>query len=224
MAKMKQPLAVVLLALCLSACSGLPPYQQAAAMQAQHAGLMDVKKSHFDVSYVLPDANLSQYKKIIRSDLDLSGVKITRTHSHAMDTTPWELNDKDKVFFQEQYTAAVATYLEDTGAVEIVSFPARDTLILQAKIIEIAPLGSKDDAQGRPSAVDVYTQGFGRMTLVFELYDSTTHKLLAMASDEQELGYLWEKNNRVQANVRIKLAFDAWLKKLSKEMPLWSAQ
>jgi hypothetical protein len=60
------------------------------------------------------------------------------------------------------------------------------------------------------------------MTAVFELYDSTNNTLIALASDEQELGFLWEKNDRVQNNIRIKLAFEQWMRKLSKELPLWT--
>jgi hypothetical protein len=219
---MKPQLLIALLALSLSACSTLQSHEKAADAQAKKAGLVDIKKSNFDVSYALPSANIGQYKKIILSDLDLSKVKITRSTTLRYDETPWELNDGDREYFQKKYREAADDYLFKTGKLSAASIPALDTLMLKMRIVEIAPLGSKDDFKGRPNMVEVYTQGFGRMTAVFELYDSTSNKLLAMASDEQELGSLWEKNDRVQANIRVKLGFEYWLKKLSEEIPLWT--
>ena len=219
---MKPQLLISLLALSLSACSTLQPHEKAADAQAKQAGLVDVKKSRFDVSYVLHAANINQYKKIILSDLDLSNVKITRSTAMGIHETPWELNDDDKVFFQKKYREAADEYLFKTGVLAVANAPASDTLMLKMKIVEIAPLGSKDDFKGRSARVDVYTRGFGRMTAVFELYDSTSNKLLAMASDEQELGSLWEKNDRVQTKMRVNLAFEYWFKKFSEEMQLWS--
>ncbi len=219
---MKPRLLIALLALSLSACSTLQSHEKAANTQAKQTGLVDIKKSNFDVSFALPNAKFTQYKKVILNDLDMSNVKIIRSSTTSIHDTPWELNDADKAFYQQKYREAAEEYLFKTGGFVIANTPASDTLILKMKIIDIAPLGSKDDFKGRPNMVDVYTQGFGRMTAVFELYDSTNNKLLAMASDEQELGTLWEKNDRVQANMRVNLAFEYWLKNLSEEMPLWS--
>lgn len=219
---MKNQLLIALLALCLSGCGTLQPHEKTADTQAKQAGLVDIKKSNFDVSYALPAINIGQYKKVILNDLNLSNVKITRSTAVGIHDTPWELNDDDKKFFQQKYRESADEYLFKTGVLAVANAPASDTLILKMKIVEIAPLGSKDDFKGRPNRVDVYTQGFGRMTAVFELYDSTSNKLLALASDEQELGRLWEKNDRVQTNMRVNLAFEYWFKKFSEEMPLWS--
>lgn len=218
----KPQLLIALVALNLSACSTLQSHEKAASAQAKQAGLVDVKKSNFDVSFALPDTNLNQYKKVILNDLDMSNVKITKSSAHTIYDTPWELNDADRAFYQKKYREAAEEYLLSKGVFAVTDAPASDTLVLRMKIVEIAPLGSKDDIKGRPNKVDVYTQGFGRMTAVFELSDSVNNKLLAMASDEQELGYFWEKNDRVQTNMRINLAFEHWFKKLSKEIPLWS--
>ncbi len=219
---MKHQLLIAFVVLSLSACSTLQPHEKAADTQAKQAGLVDVKNSNLDVSYALPAANIGQYKKVILNDLDLSIVKVIRSSASNVHDTPWELNDSDKAFYQQKYREAAEEYLFNRGELAAANTPARNTLVLKMKIVEIAPLGSKDDFKGRPNRVDVYTQGFGRMTAVFELYDSTSNQLLALASDEQELGSLWEKNDRVQANMRIHLAFEYWLKKLSEEMSVWS--
>lgn len=219
---MKPQFLIAMLALSLSACGTLQPHEKVADAQAKQAGLIAIKKPNFDVSYVLPNANIGQYKNLILSDLDLSNVKITRSTDLRIDDTPWELNAGDKAYYQQKYRQAADEFLFETGRIAEASAPAKETLVLKMKIVEIAPLGSKDDAKGRPHWVDVYTQGFGRMTAVFELYDSTSNRLLAVASDEQELGVFWEKNDRVQTNMRVNLAFKYWLKELNEEIQVWS--
>ena len=56
------------------------------------------------------------------------------------------------------------------------------------------------------------------MTVVFEIYDSISNKLVASATDEHDLGSMWEENNRAQNNLQIRLAFDFWLNNLGKEL------
>lgn len=221
-AVIKPQLLGVFLALTLSACTSLQPHEKAANAQAKQAGLVDIKQSNFDVFYGLPTAKFSQYKKVILNDLDMSNVKISRSSMDSIHETPWELTNDDKAFYQQKYREAAEEYIFAKGVLAVADKPASDTLVLKMKLVEIAPLGSKDDLKGRPQKVEVYTRGFGRMIAVYELYDSVNNQLLAMASDEQELGFMWEKNDRVQTNMRINLAFERWFKKLGDEVTLLS--
>lgn len=215
---MKRHIYIAVLVFSLSACGSIKPHEKVAQSQAQQAGLVAVHKPQFDVAFVAPNTNLSQYKKIIVSDLDLSSVKIIKPSSlHTFDE-PWELNDGDKQYYQKKYADSVQKYLVSDGNFSATSASAADALVLKTKIVEIAPLASKDDSKGRPNLMDVYSEGFGRMTIVFELYDSTTNKLVALASDEHDLGNIWEKNTRVQNNIQVKLAFDFWLRNLKEEL------
>lgn len=215
---MKHPILIAALAVSLSACGILKPHEKATLSQAQQAGLVAVHKPHFDVSYVSPDANLGQYKKIILSDLDLSATKILKPNTSRPFEEPWELNNDDKKYYQAKYEDSAKKFLFDDGVYAVSTTPAADTLVLKTKITEIAPLASKDDFKGRPNLMDVYSEGFGRMTIAFELYDSVSNKLIVVTSDEHDLGNIWEKNNRVQNNFKIKLAFDFWLRNLKKEL------
>ena len=108
--------------------------------------------------------------------------------------------------------------LIDSGLYTLASEAGEKTFLLKAKIIQIAPLGPKDDIKGRPDLMTVYSEGFGTMTIAFEVYDSLTNKLVLTATDEHDLGKIWEKNNRAQNNVQIRLAFDYWLNNLKIEL------
>ena len=215
---MKPQLFIAVIAILLSACSMTKPHEKLAQEQARQQGLAAVSHGRFDASFVAPNAKLASYKKIRVENLDLSNVKIrTPRVQHAFDV-PWELNDKDRAYYQEKYVNAVKTNLIDTGLYQLTTDSGSDTLMLKCRVIEIAPLASKDDLKGRPTLMDVYSEGFGRMTVVFELYDSLSNKLLYSATDEHDLGKMWEKNDRVQNNVQVRLAFEHWLANLHTEL------
>jgi len=93
---MKFRFVIVLLALCLNACNVHRVHEKTAQSQAEPAGLVQVNKSQFDTSFLLPDTNLNQYKKIILSDLDFSNVKIIKPASSHAFQQPWELTKEDK--------------------------------------------------------------------------------------------------------------------------------
>lgn len=215
---MKLQIVIALFALGLSACHIVKPHEKIAQTQAQEAGLVAVHKPQFDTSFILPQTNFSQYTKIIVSDLDLSSVKIIKPNTSRAFEEPWGLNKDDKQYYQKRYEESAKNYLFEGGKFAAATTPASNTLLLKTKITEIAPLASKDDFKGRPNLMDVYSEGFGRMTITFELYDSASNKLVAIASDEHDLGNVWEKNNRVQNNIQIKLAFDYWLRNLNDEI------
>lgn len=214
---MKNSLLIAVLAISVSACSFVKPHEKAAQSQAQQAGLVAVHKPQFDASFILPGVNLGQYKKIILGDVDFSSTLIRKPSSSRMLDEPWELNSGDKKYYQSKYEDSAKKYLFDSAYAQATAAGA-DTLLLKTKITEIAPLASKDDSKGRPNLMDVYSEGFGRMTIVFELYDSVSNKLVAVTTDEHDLGTIWEKNNRVQNNFQVKLAFDFWLKNLKEEL------
>jgi hypothetical protein len=214
---MKYYLVIASLVLGLSACSFVKPHEKTTQALAQQTGLVEVHKSQFDASFILPGTNFGQYKKIILSDLDLTSTKIIKPSSPRAFEEAWELDKDDRKYYQEKYTESASRFLFDS-AYSLSDKPAADTLVLKTKITEIAPLASKDDFKSRPNLIDVYSQGFGRMTITFELYDSVSNKLVAIDSDEHDLGQIWEKNNRAQNNMQIKLAFDYWLRNLKREL------
>lgn len=214
---MKHLVVIIVLLFSMVACSGLQHHEKIIQQQAQQAGLVAVAKSRFDAAFVAPATAFGQYKKIIIKDLDLSQAAIIEPRSQGF-TQPWTLNDEDKRYYQARFAESAKENLLDSGLFALAADSAADTLVLNTRITEIAPHATKDDAKSRPTLVNVYSEGFGRMTIVFELTDSVTHKLVMVTTDEHDLGTLWEQNNRVQNNLRIRLAFDYWLRSLEKEL------
>lgn len=215
---MKRLCLVVAVILAVAGCTGLQQYEKIVQQQAQQEGLVATAKSRFDAAFVLPSAAFAGYKKIIINNLDLSQVAIIEPSSQGSFARPWTLTDEDKRYYQARFAESAKESLLDSGLFASATAGAADTLLLTAKITEIAPRASKDDAKSRPTLVDVYSEGFGRMTIVFELRDAVTQQLVMVTTDQHDLGNLWEQNNRVQNNLRIRLAFDYWLHSLAKDL------
>ncbi len=212
----------VILALAASlvaGCSITKKHEKDAQIKADKAGLTAVEKTRFDGTFIAPGAQFSQYKKLFVEQLNLSEVKIRKQSSSNLNNdTPWELNDADRRFYQERYTEALMNNLIADGTYATAMQAGPDVLTVSAKVVEIAPLGSKDDLKGRPTNVKVYSEGMGTMTLEISLYDSVSGKPLAIITDQRDLGHIWEENNRVSNNVQVRLAFNQWLSNLRKEL------
>lgn len=206
-------------------CAVTKKHEQEAQIKADKAGLTVVEKSRFDGTFIAPGAQFSQYKKLFVEQLDLSDVKIRKQSSvNLVNDTPWELNDADRRYYQERYTEALMNNLIADGTYATAMQAGPDVLTVSAKVLEIAPLGSKDDLKGRPTNVKVYSEGMGTMTLEISLYDSLSGKPLAIITDQRDLGRVWEENNRVTNNIQVRLAFNQWLRNLRTELDKASAR
>ena len=212
----------VLLALAASlvaGCSMTKQHEKDAQAKADKAGLTAVQRTRFDGTFIASGAQFSQYKKLIVEQLDLSDVKVRKQSSNNLVfDTPWELNDADRRYYQERYTEALMSNLIADGTYGTAMQPGADTLTVSAKVLEIAPLASKDDMKGRPGNMKVYSEGMGTMTLEITLYDSVSGKPQAIITDQRDLGRIWEENNRVTNNIQVRLAFNQWLANLRKEL------
>lgn len=216
-------LSVKLMTIALSAgvlagCSMTKSHEKEAALKADQAGLTAVEKTRFDGTFVASNAQFSQYKKLLVEQLDLSEVKIRQQTGDKFNETPWELNDDDRRYYQERYSEALMSNLIADGRFATSLQAASDVLTIKAKVLEIAPLASKDDLKGRPNLMKVYSEGMGQMTLELSLFDSSSGKLLAIITDQRDLGRIWEENNRVTNNIQIRLAFNQWLRNLRTEL------
>lgn len=203
----------------VAGCSMTKPHEKNAQLKADKEGLSVVEHTRFDGTFIAPGAQFSQYTKLFVEQLDMSDVKIRKQSSNNFtQDTPWELNDEDRRYYSERYIEALMNNLIVDGTYATAMQAGPDVMTVSAKVLEIAPLGSKDDSKGRPTSMKVYSEGMGTMTLEITLYDSLSGKPLAIIADQRDLGRVWEENNRVTNNVQIRLAFNQWLKNLRTEL------
>jgi Protein of unknown function (DUF3313) len=217
---MKKSVLILMGSLALvTACAFTKPHEKNLAKEAEPLGLVEAKTSVLDSVFISDRAALTNYKQVILEPLDLSVVKIRElSNINLAYDTPWELNDQDRKFYQERYQLSMKKRWLDKSGLTQVDQASAATLKVKATLLEIAPLGSKDDSKGRPTMTKVYSEGMGTMTLKIEIADATSGKVLALISDQRDLGKMWEENNRVSFNQKVRLAFDAWARNLQKEL------
>lgn len=208
-----------LIASVVAGCTMTKPHEKAAQEKAQAQGMGAVYNSRFDGTFIAPGVDFSKYKKILVEQLDMENVEIIQPSlTPSMRKTPWVLNPKDKAYYQERYTEALINNLIADGTYSTSANTGDDILTVKSRILQIAPLASKDDMDGRPGMMKVYSEGMGTMTIEISLYDSVSGKTLGIITDQRNLGRIWEENNRATNNVQVRLAFDSWLGKLRSEL------
>lgn len=203
----------------VAGCSFTKSHEKNAQLKADKVGLTAVEKSRFDGTFIAPGAQFSQYKKLFVEQLNMAEVKIRKQSSNnRINDTPWELSDADRRYYAERYTEALMNNLIADGTYSTAMQAGPDVMTVSAKVLEIAPLASKDDSKGRPGSMKVYSEGMGTMTLEISLYDSVSGKPLAIITDQRDLGRIWEENNRATNNMQVRQAFNQWLRNLRKEL------
>lgn len=215
---MKKTIILMTGLLLITACSMNKPHEKNVAAEASPLGLPQVQSKGLDAVYLDKPA-IANYKQVLLEPLDMSVVKIRKPSSTSLAyDTPWELNDQDRKLYQERYQASMKKEWLDKSGLTQVNQASANTLKVKAILVEIAPLGSKDDSKGRPTMTKVYSEGVGTMTLKYELSDASTGKVLGLISDQRDLGKVWEENNRVTFNQKVRLAFDAWARRLNSAL------
>lgn len=215
---MKNTILILIISLFVCACTMNKPHEKNIAAEATPLGLQEVKSNSLDAVYI-DKARIATYKNVIVEPLDMSTVKIRKpSNTNIAYDTPWELDERDRNFYQERYQSSMKKYWLSKSNLTQVEQAGPATLKVKATLVEIAPLGSKDDSKGRPTMTKVYSEGMGTMTLKYELSDASSGKVLGLISDQRDLGKVWEENNRVSFNQKVRLAFDAWARRLQKEL------
>jgi hypothetical protein len=208
-----------LIASVVVGCSMTKSHEKAAQEKAQAQGMGAVYNSRFDGTFIAPGVDFSKYQKLLVEQLDMENVEIIQPSSPlSIRKTLWVLNPKDKAYYQERYTEALINNLIADGTYTTSANTGDDVLTVKSRILQIAPLTSKDDLDGRSGVMKVYSEGMGTMTIEISLYDSVSGKALGIITDQRNLGRIWEENNRATNNVQVRTAFDSWLGKLRTEL------
>lgn len=207
---------LVFLLLCnLLACSSLPE-KDAITTAAESPDA----QTFFEGSFIAPGVDFSRYKKIIITDLDLNQM-VVKTPASRREATPWTLKEEDKRFIRQEYTQAAVKNLVVDGAYATTLNPAEDALLIETKVLQIAPL-QQSEKDKKDNKLAAYNETSGVMTITIELYDSATEKLLGTITDSRDLGFIWDEKSQSSTGVQIRLAFDDWLKYLRTELDQWS--
>ncbi len=156
-----------------------------------HDGLERVNKpkSKADVVYVLPDADLSDYKRVIILEPHIAfqknwrqDINSQRTIDRISEADMEGMIERGKKYFMEQFTKV----LEKKGY-PVVHAAEGDVLLVRPAIVDLEVFAPDPDRTAG-AWKKVYTENAGEATLMIELYDSVTGQIIARALDHREFG------------------------------------
>jgi len=194
----------------MSACTKQPTIQTGPGAEVIGDNLYKVENARANAVFINPDADYSQYKKILVMPLVLDDVQIVQP-SGSRPSREWTLTDSDKEKLKKLYQESMASQLPKGGAFELATEPGEDVLILAARLVAIAPTAPKDDFRSRPIGRSrIITEGGGALTLAVSLNDSQSREPLAHFVDQRSGSTLARSNTRVSNLAEVKRTFNYW--------------
>jgi len=151
-----------------------------------HDGLKLVKDSNFDLAYLLPDADLGKYSKIILQEADITFKKNWKRDQNQTRRSPTnKVTDKDMeriISKGKDSFVQVFTDILEEGGYSIVTQPGEDVLLVRPSIFDL-DINAPDLMT--PGRITTFTEMAGSAKLSLELYDSTTGQILFQSLDKR---------------------------------------
>ena len=156
-----------------------------------------------NVEYENPNADYSQFDRLIIEELDLSDTLIVPPPWLAEKAFEWKTSDKNRAHLQKEFLASMNDQISANGGYEIVGEPGPGVLQLSVKVVSFMPYAEQKDTKA-------VTLGSGEMRIHVELRDSQTGELLGMYEGPQEVGKEYQKNTDFTKQKNVKKLFDSW--------------
>lgn len=177
-------------------------------------GLVKVESPNADLVYILPNANLDHYTKILllepeiafRSDFESDNA--FKPFRSVDSSTMKEMINTGKQLLVEEFTKELKK-----GGYEIVSEPGDDVLAVKAAIKDLY-IDAPDANNMAGMMTSTYSRDAGSAKLQLDLYDSVTNQKLLEATDEKDNrsdGYSWRFERTQASNINdARYALNSW--------------
>ena len=207
-------IALLLIPAFLIACESTPREPEFSDDSVIMDRLHRVTNARVGVAYLDPDADFSQFEKILLDPLDMSKTQIVqpnRANTSVAGNRPWELTDNDRETMQRVFAEVFTRELQETGDYTVVTEPGPGVLRISATVTQIAPNASRDDLRSRPAGRSrVYTEGAGSMAIAFGFSDSESGEIIAVVKDARSGSPTWGVNNSVTNLSDVRFMFARW--------------
>jgi hypothetical protein len=173
--------------LLMLGCAGEPSIDQSPNAELSFDGLAPIRNSAFMRAWIDPEADLSQYNKILLGDTDFQfrTVKETQSRTAVRNASVREfyISDESRTKLIETVTGVFREELESSKSFTLTDQPGADTLILVGGLSDIVSRIPPE----LTGAGEIYLTSLGEATLVFELRDSLSGETLYRAADRQKI-------------------------------------
>jgi len=210
---MRSCLAILIFAGCLAGCATSSPNDMPAMSED---GLSKITGAYFEQLYIRPDSEMSLYKEIYVTDLQIEFARGWQNNQNLYD--PYRITDRDikliKDDMETEFRNSFANGLAQSG-LRIVNTPGGNTLTMQPAILDLN-INNPDNTQ--PYQTVTLAEVSASMTIVVELKDSASGETLLRLSDRgQTRDYLnLSRQDTVKNRADIGKLFFDWAEALGK--------
>jgi hypothetical protein len=186
----------VLAAFALSLVAGISQVAVAApvAQEAPAEGLVEIKKGAFQSTWINPDVDFRQYNRVVivqngHSDYrDVGPVRNSRSQMLRSNEREFAMSEADRERFEriagDSFTRALARSkhyeIIDDLSVEV---PVSGTLVLRGHLLDVV----SNVPPPMAGSSSVYSNVMGEATLILELIDAESGKVVAYAAERSRI-------------------------------------
>ena len=174
-------------------------------------GLHRIPDSDVTAVFTLPEADFSQYKKLMMLDAEVSfrrGWEREQRYSSYNRVSKRDIQQiKDSA--AKKLREVFMQVLQEEGGYQFVNEPDYDVLLLRPSLVN---LDIKAPVTQSSTRISTYSSSAGSVSLVLELNDSVTGQLLARAMDKEKArrGREFQLTTSVQNNRESERIFRKW--------------
>lgn len=210
----------LLWATLLMACTSTPVIQTGSEAEKNIPGLVKVDGTLFDAVFVDPDANISSYAKFKFEPLNTATIEVKNPTLANNRESVWKFTEKDATQLADTYLKAGQRHFAGKHGLQLVNEAIPGVAVVKSRITRFAPSAPKMGAIDRSIRSQFFTRTSGDMTIVTDLYDAVSGKLIATLEHNNQIGDHVEmrENNSVQFQLDLRNSFSIWARNLAKQL------
>ncbi len=189
-----------------------PSIQTGPDAEVSFDGLHKMDNTRVDAAWAVPDLDLSSYTKILPVSVGIEYAEVKNKGKTATARSrggPYFIDDKTRAKFEALVDEIVMEELQKSNRFDIVDEPGPDTLIVAGGLLNVTSQVPPDSI-GRS---DVYLTTIGDATLVLEVRDSESNKILARAVDRraaETIGGTFKRSNSATNTAEVRRLIRFW--------------
>ena len=206
-------MAIVVAASSVGCTTASPTIQTGPDAAVSFDGLHEIDNSRADIAWAVPDIDLSSYTSILPVSLGIEYTEVANKANTAVTRTqrgPYFIDDKARAEFEALVGEIFMEELQKSDRFRIVDERGPNTLIVAGGLLDVT---SQVPPTKVGSSSRIYLSSVGDATLVLEIRDSETNRILARAIDRraaEPIGSSFQTSNSVADTAEIRRLIRYW--------------
>ena len=206
-------MAIVVAASSVGCTTASPTIQAGLDAAVSFDGLHEIDNSRADIAWARPDIDLSGYTSILPVSLGIEYTEVANKANTAVTRAqrgPYFIDDKARAEFEALVGEIFMEELQKSDRFRVVDERGPNTLIVAGGLLDVT---SQVPPTKVGSSSRIYLSSIGDATLVLEIRDSETNRILARAIDRraaEPIGSSFQTSNSVSDSAEIRRLIRYW--------------